>query len=153
MYYKTIGKVASAEYYFGKIPQRWPNSPWAVKAKTELAQLAKMPRKPSKFPARSSSRPGSNDPLLAAAAWAAWDGRRAWAAWAAWAAWPWAAWVAWAACNDAGKSRLIGQANPMAEVACDKEATSHARSWDSDQNMQVQRRHSLARARRAVLGR
>ncbi len=48
MYYKRIGKVASAEYYFGKIPQRWPNSPWAVKAKTELVQLAKLPRKPSK---------------------------------------------------------------------------------------------------------
>jgi outer membrane protein TolC len=39
-YYKRVRKVASAEYYFGKIPQRWPNSPWAVKAKTELAVLA-----------------------------------------------------------------------------------------------------------------
>ena len=48
MYYKRIGKVASAEFYFGKIPQRWPNSPWAVKAKSELTQLAKLPRKPSK---------------------------------------------------------------------------------------------------------
>ena len=46
-YYKRTGKVTSAEFYFGKIPQRWPGSPWAVKAKTELAQLAKMPRKPS----------------------------------------------------------------------------------------------------------
>ena len=43
-----IGKVASAEFYFGKIPQRWPNSPWAVKAKSELTKLAKLPRKPSK---------------------------------------------------------------------------------------------------------
>ena len=39
LYYKRIGKVASAEFYFGKIPQRWPNSPWAVKAKSELTQL------------------------------------------------------------------------------------------------------------------
>ena len=46
-YYKRTGKVTSAEFYFGKIPQRWPNSPWAVKAKTELAQLAKLPRKAS----------------------------------------------------------------------------------------------------------
>ncbi|MDR3623122.1 MAG: M56 family metallopeptidase, partial [Paludisphaera borealis] len=44
-YYKKIGKVASAEFYFGKIPQRWPNSPWADKARIELAQLARMSRK------------------------------------------------------------------------------------------------------------
>jgi TolA-binding protein len=61
-YYKKIGKVASAEYYFGKIPRRWQNSPWAVKAKTELAELAKMPRKPSK-PSRMLIPPGSTDPF------------------------------------------------------------------------------------------
>ncbi len=61
-YYKKIGKVTSAEYYFGKIPQRWPSSPWAVKSKTELAQLAKMPRKPS-VPSKIMTRPGSNDPI------------------------------------------------------------------------------------------
>ena len=61
-YYKRIGKVTSAEYYFGKIPQRWPSSPWAVKSKTELAQLAKMPRKPS-VPSKIMTRPGSNDPF------------------------------------------------------------------------------------------
>jgi TolA-binding protein len=60
-YYKKIGRVASAEYYFGKIPQRWPSSPWAVKAKTELAQLAKMPRKQSK-PSKIILQPGSTDP-------------------------------------------------------------------------------------------
>ncbi len=37
MQYKKMKKVISAEYYLGKVPQRWPNSPWAVKAKTELA--------------------------------------------------------------------------------------------------------------------
>jgi len=62
MYYKRVGKVTAAEYYFGKIPQRWPNSEWALKAKTELAQLAKMPRKPSK-PSKIIIPPGSVDPF------------------------------------------------------------------------------------------
>jgi TolA-binding protein len=65
MYYKRIGKVASAEFYLGKIPQRWPNSPWAVKAKAELAQLAKLPRKPSK-PSKIIIPPGSTDPFMSA---------------------------------------------------------------------------------------
>src|SRR5205823_2905549 len=46
-YYRSAGKYTSAEYYFGMIPQRWPKSPWAAKAKVELAQLAKKPRKES----------------------------------------------------------------------------------------------------------
>ena len=46
-YYQRTGKVVSAEFYFGKIRQRWPKSPWATKAKTRLAVLAKMPRKSS----------------------------------------------------------------------------------------------------------
>jgi hypothetical protein len=65
MYYKRIGKVASAEYYLGKIPQRWPNSAWAAKAKIELASLAKMPRKPSK-PSKIIIPPGSTDPFMSA---------------------------------------------------------------------------------------
>ena len=64
-YYKRVGKVPSAEYYFGKLPQRWPNSPWAVKAKTELAQLAKMPRKPS-VPSKIMTTPGALDPYYSA---------------------------------------------------------------------------------------
>jgi len=59
-YYKRVGKVASAEFYLGKIPQRWPNSPWSVKAKAELAQLAKMPRTPSK-PSKIMIPPGSSN--------------------------------------------------------------------------------------------
>jgi outer membrane protein assembly factor BamD (BamD/ComL family) len=66
-YYKKIGKVPSAEYYFGKIPQRWPNSPWTVKAKTELAQLAKMPRTRS-LPSKILTQPGANDPYYSAGA-------------------------------------------------------------------------------------
>jgi TolA-binding protein len=65
MYYKRTKKVASAEYYLGKIPQRWPNSPWAVKAKTELAELAKMPRKPTK-PSKIIIPPGASDPFMSA---------------------------------------------------------------------------------------
>ena len=63
MQYKKMKKVISAEYYLGKVPQRWPNSPWAVKAKTELAQLAKLPRKPSK-PSRMLIQPGATDPFM-----------------------------------------------------------------------------------------
>jgi outer membrane protein assembly factor BamD (BamD/ComL family) len=62
MYYKRVRKVASAEYYFGKIPQRWPNSPWAVKAKAELAALAKLPRTQSK-PTKIIIPPGATDPF------------------------------------------------------------------------------------------
>ena len=43
MYYKHIGKAASAEFYFGKILQRWPNSPWAVKAKEQQVQIEPKP--------------------------------------------------------------------------------------------------------------
>jgi TolA-binding protein len=59
MYYKKVGKVASAEFYLGQIPRRWPNSEWAVKAKHELAILAKMPRTPSK-PSKIMVPPGSS---------------------------------------------------------------------------------------------
>ena len=90
MYYKRTKKVASAEYYLGKIPQRWPNSPWAVKAKTELAELAKMPRKPSK-PSKIIIPPGASDPFMSAG-----PGGMGGMGWAAWAAWAWAAWAAWA---------------------------------------------------------
>ena len=61
-YYKRVHKVASAEFYFGKIPQRWPGSPWAAKAKAELALLAKMPRTQSK-PSKIMIPPGSTDPF------------------------------------------------------------------------------------------
>jgi outer membrane protein assembly factor BamD (BamD/ComL family) len=61
-YYKKIGKVPSAEYYFGKIRQRWPKSVWAAKAKTDLATLAKMPRTKS-LPSKIMSQPGSYDPF------------------------------------------------------------------------------------------
>lgn len=61
-YYRRTGKVSAAEFYFGKIPQRWPKSPWAAKAKTELASLAKMPRTQT-LPSKIMSQPGSTDPF------------------------------------------------------------------------------------------
>jgi hypothetical protein len=62
-YYRRTGKVASAEFYFGKIRQRWPNSPWAAKAKTQLAVLAKMPRKQS-LPSKIMTQPGAYDSFV-----------------------------------------------------------------------------------------
>lgn len=61
-YYKRTGKVASAEFYFGEIRHKWPKSEWAAKAKTELAALAKMPRKES-LPSKIMTAPGSIDPF------------------------------------------------------------------------------------------
>ncbi len=57
--------MPSAEFYLGKIPQRWPNSPWAVKAKADLAELAKMPREQS-VPSKMLMQPGANDPYYSA---------------------------------------------------------------------------------------
>ena len=82
-YYKRVGKVTSAEYYFGKIPQRWPNSPWAVKAKTELARLPSC-RASLRCPARSCPSRGRPIRITVPARWAAWA-----VAWAAWAAAVW----------------------------------------------------------------
>src|SRR5262249_48722455 len=51
-FYRRTGKVTSAEFSFAEIPARWPKSEWAKKAKVQLAELAKMPRKetlPSKI--------------------------------------------------------------------------------------------------------
>ncbi len=63
-YYKRTGKVASAEYMYGKIRHNWPKSEWAAKSKTELASLAKMPRKES-LPSKIMSAPGRWIPLAA----------------------------------------------------------------------------------------
>src|SRR3954447_3671513 len=61
-YYQRTGKVISAEFYFGKIRQRWPKSPWANESKTRLAQLAKMPRKAS-APSKINVTPTAGDPF------------------------------------------------------------------------------------------
>jgi outer membrane protein assembly factor BamD (BamD/ComL family) len=67
-YYKKIGKVASAEYYYGKIPRRWPDSPWAVKAKADLAALAKTPRQGPSLPSKMLIQPNATDPYYSAGA-------------------------------------------------------------------------------------
>ena len=46
-FYDRTGNVPSAEFYYGKVTQRWPQSEWAAKSKTKLADLAKKPRKSS----------------------------------------------------------------------------------------------------------
>jgi outer membrane protein assembly factor BamD (BamD/ComL family) len=59
-YYKRAGYPTSAEYYFAKVVQRHPKSPWAAKAKTELASLAKTPRT-RHDPSKIMTAPGSTD--------------------------------------------------------------------------------------------
>lgn len=60
-YFKSAGYVASAEYYFGGIVQKWPKSPWASKAKVELAALSKMSREHA-GPSTIMTPLGSGDP-------------------------------------------------------------------------------------------
>lgn len=59
-HYLWTGKVTSAEYCFGKIPVKWPKSPWASKAKEQLAKIASMPRKETKA-STIMTLPGSPD--------------------------------------------------------------------------------------------
>lgn len=61
-YYRRKGLVTSAEYYFAMVPQKWPTSPWAGKAKKELTTLAKAPRKET-LPSKIMTPPGSSDPF------------------------------------------------------------------------------------------
>lgn len=61
-YYKSAGNVQGAEYYFGKVPRFWPRSPWAKKAKAELALLAKAPRGKTFGPSKIMTLPGMGDP-------------------------------------------------------------------------------------------
>ncbi|WP_152054077.1 tetratricopeptide repeat protein [Tautonia marina] len=61
-WYRSAGYVISAEYYFGGIVQKWPRSEWAEKARVQLAELAKMPRKET-APSKMMVQPGGNDPF------------------------------------------------------------------------------------------
>lgn len=62
-FYQRVSKAAAAEFYYGKVMARWPESPWAEKAKSQMAMLAKMPRTET-LPSKIMTRPGSTDPLL-----------------------------------------------------------------------------------------
>jgi TolA-binding protein len=66
-YYKSAGNVDGAEYYFAMVPRRWPKSPWAKKAKAELAVLAKTPRRKQFGPSKIMTLPGTQDPSNSAA--------------------------------------------------------------------------------------
>lgn len=61
-HYLWTGKVASAEFCFGEIPAKWPKSPYAAKAKEQLAKIATMPRKETRA-SRIMALPGGADPL------------------------------------------------------------------------------------------
>lgn len=58
-YYRRAGKVISSEYYFGMIVRKWPKSDWAEKARVQLVELAKIPRKES-LPSRIMAQPGTD---------------------------------------------------------------------------------------------
>lgn len=63
-YYRSIGKVASAEYMFGMIPARWPSSEFVEPAREQLQLLAKLPRdQRESLPSRTMVRPGANESL------------------------------------------------------------------------------------------
>lgn len=59
-YYKRVGRITSAEYYYSLVNAKWPKSDWGKKAKVELAGLAKLPRKAA-VPSKIMTQPGSSD--------------------------------------------------------------------------------------------
>lgn len=64
-YYMSIGKVTSAEYMFGSIPRKWPQSRYVEPARERLEILARMPRRES-IPSRTMVAPGAEDPFAGA---------------------------------------------------------------------------------------
>ncbi len=60
-FYKRTGFPGGAEFCFGEVRARWPNSPWAEKAKVQMASLAKAPRK-TVSPSKMLALPGAADP-------------------------------------------------------------------------------------------
>ena len=67
MYYKRIGKVASAEFYFGKIPQRWPNRPVGRQGQDRAGPARQAPAQT--LEALQDHHP---TPAASTAVWAAW---------------------------------------------------------------------------------
>jgi outer membrane assembly lipoprotein YfiO len=61
-YYKRTGKAMAAEFYFGKVIQKFPNSAWAEKSREMMVEVAKMPRKFT-APSKIMTQPGAADPL------------------------------------------------------------------------------------------
>lgn len=61
-YYRRTGKAMAAEFYLGKVIQKYPNSTWAEKSRTMMVEVAKMPRKFT-APSKIMTQPGAADPL------------------------------------------------------------------------------------------
>ncbi len=65
-WFESVRRPTSAEYYYGLVQARWPNSTWAGKAKARVGKLALVPRKEA-LPSKIMSAPGSGDPYGSAA--------------------------------------------------------------------------------------
>ena len=61
MDYLKAKKAASAEYYFGMVIAKWPQSQWAGKAREQMQLVAQMPRTRS-VPSKIMTQPGAADP-------------------------------------------------------------------------------------------
>lgn len=59
-YYKRTGKAMAAEFYFGKVIQKYPNSQWAEKSREHMIEVAQMPRILSE-PSKIMTQPGTVD--------------------------------------------------------------------------------------------
>jgi|688.fasta_scaffold33733_2 outer membrane assembly lipoprotein YfiO len=61
-YYRRTGKAMAAEFYLGKVIQKYPNSSWAEKSRTMMVDVAKMPRKFT-APSQIMTQPGAADQM------------------------------------------------------------------------------------------
>ncbi|RLS25614.1 MAG: outer membrane protein assembly factor BamD [Planctomycetota bacterium] len=61
-YYRRTGKAMAAEFYLGKVIQKYPNSSWAEESRTLMVDVAKMPRKFT-APSKIMSQPGAADAM------------------------------------------------------------------------------------------
>ena len=61
-YYRRTGKAMAAEFYLGKVIQKYPNSTWAEKSRTMMVDVAKMPRKFT-APSQIMTQPGAADQM------------------------------------------------------------------------------------------
>lgn len=51
----------AAEFYLGKVIQKYPNSTWAEKSRELMVEVAKMPRELT-APSKIMTQPGAADP-------------------------------------------------------------------------------------------
>lgn len=60
-YYRRTGKALAAEFYLGKVIQKYPNSTWAEKSRDMMVEVAQMPRNLT-APSKIMTQPGAADP-------------------------------------------------------------------------------------------